>query len=59
MVAFMHERKSLTIMGPPLWDTKCIFSITSGLADLQKTKGHRTELQQQRLQVCEKTGYEK
>ena len=25
-----------------------------GLADLQKTKGHRTELQQQRLQVCEK-----
>ena len=30
-----------------------------GLADLQKTKGHRTELQQQRLQVCEKTGYEK
>ena len=25
-----------------------------GPADLQKTKGHRTELQQQRLQACEK-----
>ena len=33
MVAFMHERKSLTIMGPPLWDTKCIFSITSSKID--------------------------